>query len=260
MKPKWILLLASSFLILALAGCGLLRPPEEASGTLEVIPLEQPTETTPEQNTAPAEVAEATPTQVVETQVESPTAPAVEEGAGGILIYQILPGSSQVRFELDEDLRGNRITVVGTTDQVAGELALNFSDLASTQVGTFQINARTLLTDNSFRNRAIQNEILDTGSYEFVTFTPTAINGLPESAAPGTEVTFTIDGNLTIRSITQPVTFTITAQAISDTEIRGTAHTTIQRADFELNIPSVRDVANVEEEVELYIDFVAASG
>ena len=67
-------------------------------------------------------------------------------------------------FELDEDLRGSRITVVGMTDQVAGEVALDFANLADTQVGTIQINARTLATDNNFRNRAIQNEILQTGA------------------------------------------------------------------------------------------------
>lgn len=99
--------------------------------------------------------------------------------AGTVVIFQISPADSQVRFELDEDLRGSRVTVVGTTDQVAGEIAVNLADLAQTQVGVIQINARTLATDNNFRNRAIQNEILDTGANEFITFTPTAVNGLP---------------------------------------------------------------------------------
>ena len=143
--------------------------------------------------------------------------------AGTVVIFQISPADSQVRFELDEDLRGSRVTVVGTTDQVAGEIAVNLADLAQTQVGVIQINARTLATDNNFRNRAIQNEILDTGANEFITFTPTAVNGLPPSATVGDTLTFTIDGDLTIRDITRPVTFTIEATVISETQISGSA-------------------------------------
>jgi polyisoprenoid-binding protein YceI len=120
-----------------------------------------------------------------------------------------------------------------------------------------QINARTLVTDNSFRNRAINNQILDTGTYEFITFTPTAINGLPDSVNVGDTVTFTIVGDLTIRDITTEVTFDVEAAAVSDTQISGTASTLITREAYDLVIPSVPQVANVEEEVELYIDFVA---
>ena len=258
MRPKLTLIFASAFLVLALAGCGLLRAPETASGTLEVIPLDLATSTPQADNFSSAETPSATPT--VDSTAESTSQSPSLSADNGPIIYQILPGSSKVRFELDEDLRGIRTTVVGTTDQVAGELAVDLNNLAGTQVGTIQINARTLLTDNNFRNRAIQNEILETGSYEFITFTPTAIDGLPASAQAGAETTFTITGDLTIRDITQPVTFTITAQVVSGSEIVGSASTTIQRADFGLNIPSVRDVANVEEVVELYIDFVATSG
>ena len=40
-------------------------------------------------------------------------------------------------------------------------------------------------------------------------------------------------------------------------QLAGSATATIAREDFNLVIPSVPDVADVEEEVELYIDFVA---
>lgn len=158
---------------------------------------------------------------------------------------------------MDEDLRGARTTVVGATDQVAGEIAFDLNDLSTAQVGVLQINARTLVTDNSFRNRAIQNEILETGSYEFITFTPTAINGLPANATVGEAITFTIDGDLTIRDVTQPVTFTVVATPVTESQLAGTASAVITRADYNLAIPSVPNVANVEEEVELYIEFVA---
>lgn len=216
-----------------LSACGLLQEPEAASAPIEALPL-----------------AIETPTTAVSDTTGSPS-------SAGPVIFQIDPAQSQVRFELDEDLRGSRITVVGTTDQVAGQLAVDLANPAATQVGVIQINARTLATDNNFRNRAIQNEILDTGAYEFITFTPTAVTGLPESVNIGDTVTFTIAGDLTIRDVTNAVTFTVEATAVSPTQLTGTATAAVSRGDYGLQIPSVPNVANVEEEVELIIEFVA---
>lgn len=216
-----------------LSACGLLQEPEVASAPIEAVPL-----------------AIETPTTAVSDTTGSPS-------SAGPVIFQIDPAQSQVRFELDEDLRGSRITVVGTTNQVAGQLAVDLANPAATQVGIIQINARTLATDNNFRNRAIQNEILDTGAYEFITFTPTAVTGLPESVNIGDTVTFTIAGDLTIRDVTNAVTFTVEATAVSPTQLTGTATAAVSRGDYGLQIPSVPNVANVEEEVELIIDFVA---
>jgi polyisoprenoid-binding protein YceI len=269
--PLLLLLLG----LFALTACGLLQEPEEATGPIEAIPLETqaaaaattpaeteptaaPTETEPtaaptESEPTAAPEATAEPTATTEpTPTAEPTAPAA-----AAQVFSIDPAASQVRFEIDEDLRGQRNTVVGTTDQVAGELSINLADLSQTQVGIIQINARTLVTDNNFRNRAIQNEILDTGEFEFITFTPTAVEGLPASTAVGETVAFSISGDLTIRDITLPATFTVEATAVSETQITGAATTVINRTDYDLQIPSVPNVANVEEEVELYIDFTA---
>lgn len=256
-------------LVLALfvAGCGVLQEPEAASGPIEAIPLEveaavdEPaaTDTTVPETTTAGSEAVATETAAVPTEA----APAIDSeaaettGAGEVRVYQISQAESRVTFQLDEDLRGVRATVVGVTDQVAGEIAINLDDLSTAQVGVLQINARTLATDNSFRNRAIQNDILETGSYEYITFTPTAIDGLPASAAIGQAVAFSIAGDLTIRDVTQPVTFEVVATPVSEGQLAGTARTVITRADYNLSIPSVPNVANVEEEVELYIEFVA---
>jgi polyisoprenoid-binding protein YceI len=263
-KQTLILIMLSILAVLALSACGVLQEPEEASGTIEAIPLEtQSAGVVAEATEPPAEVA---PTEAVEATVETvaPTdEPATEAPTetpapvGTAAVFTIDSAASQVRFQLDEDLRGARTTVVGSTDQVAGQLSVNLADLSQTQVGVIQINARTLTTDNNFRNRAIQNEILDTGQFEFITFTPTGVEGLPASVTVGEPVSFTLVGDLTIRDVTLPATFVVEATAMSDTQIAGTATAVVNRADFGLEIPSVPNVANVEEEVELYIDFTA---
>lgn len=148
-------------------------------------------------------------------------------------------------------------TVIGTTDQVAGQIAVDPSEPSNTQVGVIQVNARTLTTDSDFRNRAIKNAILETDTYEFITFTPTQIVGLPQSGMVGQSYTFQIVGDLTIKDVTRQVTFDVTANPVSETRLEGTASTTIAYADYGITIPSVPAVASVEDSVRLELDFVA---
>ena len=271
MRRRVVMLLTLATLLLVSAACGLLEEPPTPSTPLEAVPLEETeTEATPTKVPAPteeetgetAETEEMAGDEVAAESDATGEVTAGEEataGSGERRIYTIVAGDSRVRFELDEDLRGQRTMVVGTSDQVTGEIGFNLSDLSTAEVGVIQINARTISTDNNFRNRAIQNEILDTGAFEFITFTPTGVNGLPASIAAGEEVAFTIDGELTIRDVTQPVTFNVVATPVSAEELVGTAGTTVSREAFGLRIPEVPSVANVEDEVDLYIDFVARS-
>jgi polyisoprenoid-binding protein YceI len=231
---------------------GVLGEPEAASGPITAIPLAAEPTAAPAESAAPtaAPAESAAPTAA---PAESASAPA------GDLRFQIVPDQSTASFILQEDLRGQRVEVVGTTNQVAGELAINPSDLSSTRVGVIQVNVRTLATDDNRRNNAIRNFILNTDTHEFVTFTPTAIEGLSGAGAANTPLTFKISGDLTIRDVTMPVVFDATAQATSADQITGSATTVINRNDFKLSIPSVPFVANVTEEVTLKIDFVAAA-
>jgi polyisoprenoid-binding protein YceI len=107
------------------------------------------------------------------------------------------------------------------------------------------------------RNRAINNRILFTDEHEYITFTPTAVAGLPESAAVGEPITFQISGDLTVAGTTQPVTFNAQVTPVSATRLEGSAGTTIRYADFGIAIPQVPSVTGVDEQVVLEIEFVA---
>ena len=177
--------------------------------------------------------------------------------AEGASLYEIDSTVSTARFELDEDLNGNRITVVGVADQVAAQLRFDPADLSSAEIGSVTINARTFATDNGFRNNAIQNRILNTGQFEFITFVPSAINGLPAAANADESINFEVVGALTIRDVTLPVTFQMAVTLNGDGALNGTGSALITLAEYGINIPQVPSVANVEDELELYIDFVA---
>jgi polyisoprenoid-binding protein YceI len=257
-------------LIVAIVAAYVLRPPAEASAPIEAIPVEveqeqqpdaeeaMPTEEPTEEPTAEvmAEKEEMSePEQSTEEIAEEAALPASEE----VVIFSIVQAESEVRFTLGELLNGAPKTVIGTTDQVAGEVAIDPAAPADSKVGVILINARTFVTDSDFRNRAINNEILETDEFEFVNFTPTAIMGFPENPEIGQALEFQITGDLTIRDITNEVTFDVTVTVVSETRLEGSASATISRADYDLVIPEVPRVADVDEEVLLEIDFVAVT-
>ncbi len=251
-------------LILAVVGYSVFRTPQEASSPIQAIPI-APTGAAATQSTAvPAATAatEATAAPAATAAAEATAAPEAtaatgDTAAGSPLIFEIVQAESQARFLIDEVLRGAPVTVVGTTDQVAGQIAIDPSNLAAAQVGTIQVNARTLATDNDFRNRAIKNAILQTDQFEYVTFKPTSITGLPSSVQANQAFTFQMAGELTVRDITKPVTFDVTVTPVSETELKGTAKTSLLHRDLGLSIPDSPSVDTVADEVRLELDFVA---
>ena len=142
---------------------------------------------------------------------------------------------------------------------MAGQISIDFANPSASQVGTILINARTLTTGTGNRDRAIKNQILETNTYEFITFTPTSISGWPEAAVVGETIHLEIVGELTIRDVTHETTFFMTVVAVSETRLEGRGTTTIARGDYNLVIPNVPSVADVDEEVLLEIEFVAVA-
>lgn len=177
--------------------------------------------------------------------------------AAGTTTYTIDQASSQARFIIDETLNGQPVTVVGATNQVAGQIAVAPTNPMTAQVGTIQINARTFATDSANRDRATQNRILETATYEYITFTPTTLSGLPATATVGQSYSFQITGQLTIRDQTREATFTATATPNGDGTLQGAAATTIAYADWGLSVPEVPIVTNLAQTVTLELDFVA---
>jgi polyisoprenoid-binding protein YceI len=250
-------------LIILGAAAYILRPTAEASAPIEAIPVvvEEPAAEESDSaavEPAPSEDTAEMPAVEEKAEEEMPAGEAAAVAAPeGVIVFTIVQAESEVRFTLDELLNGAPKTVIGATDQIAGEIAIDPAAPGNAKVGVILVNARTFATDNDFRNRAINNTILETGKYEFVTFTPTDITGFPENPALGEALEFQISGDLTVRDSTHPITFDVTVTAVSETRLEGSASAMLARGDYGLQIPEVPRVANVDEEVLLEIDFVA---
>lgn len=175
---------------------------------------------------------------------------------GNQVLLEIDPSRSEARFFIAEILRGQDIVANAATQALTGQVAIDFTEPTNTKVGPVQVNARTLMTDNNFRNNAIRNRILFTDQYEFLTFIPKRLENLPEMVTVGETFTFEIVGDLTITTLTNEETFTVIGKRVSDTEIEATVATVLSRAHYELAVPSVPSVAWVDDAVQIELALV----
>ncbi|HLA45753.1 MAG TPA: YceI family protein, partial [Aggregatilineales bacterium] len=176
-------------------------------------------------------------------------------------LFRISSDESEARFRIDEKLMGNPNEVVGITSQVGGDIIVNYQNPSLSQVGTIVINARTIKTDNEFRNQSIRGQILESSKdeYEFINFTPTEILNAPsEPVEVGETVNFQVVGDLQIKDVTRSVTFDIALTAAAVDRIEGLASVTVLYADFGLRINAPPTVSEIGDSVILELDFVAS--
>lgn len=228
-------------LMSALVGC-------QTGGALPKATGNQPA---PTATSAPVEEA-ATATPVAAT--DSNTQPA----ATGVKTFQVTAGT-EARFTIDEVLMGQDKRVVGVTSLVEGQITVDPANPGSAQISSIRIDARDLTTDSSRRNGAIQRFVLQSNqdANRYITFTPTAIEGLPAVVTIGEPFQFSVTGDLTIRDVTLAQTFPMTVTANSENELVGAGAAIITLADYQLSIPSVPSVAWVDDKVTLEIEFTA---
>ena len=223
MKMMLSIVLLAVFAVVGVVGYGMFKPPAQATAPITAAPIAQG-----------------------------------QAGAGSdAQVVEIDPNASSARFVIDEILRGSPYTVVGTTNQVAGQIAADLDDLDAAQVGAIRINARTLTTDADGRNRMLKNQILQTDQHEYITFTPRQMIGLPATVTVGQSFTFQMVGDLTIKDVTREATFDVVVTPTAENRLEGTASSTIRYADWGVSIPQVPSVAGVADQVALHLDFVA---
>ncbi len=169
-------------------------------------------------------------------------------------LYRVSQTSSKVEFNIHEILSGKPKLVVGTTNQVAGDITVTGSKIV---FGAMKLDAKTLKTDSTSRDGALNHMILqtDTPENEYVTFQPSS-NDFNGTIVAGQPVTFNVMGNLTISGVTKPATFAVNATVNPDS-ITGTASTTVSRADFGLKIPNFPFLADVKDQFSVAVTIVA---
>jgi polyisoprenoid-binding protein YceI len=147
--------------------------------------------------------------------------------------------------------------VVGSTQNIEGQLQLNFADL-SVLPGTnrFTVNLSTLSTDQSRRDNWIRENGPKFNQYPLAEFEATGAADTPTSYTEGEEVQFKMLGDLTIREVTQPVTFDVTATLDGDTAT-GVATADLRMTDFGIEPPNFANTLTVADEFSVEVEFTA---
>ena len=161
----------------------------------------------------------------------------------GPATYTLADGS-EVSFEISEVLRGSEQVVRGSTRSVSGQVTFDPADPNAATGGSVTVDAASFVTDEDRRDGAIRRFILDTADFPEITFTVTGLSGADTD-------TVTLDGDLTVRGITIPVSFTmqVLENEVGRVVMEGSAMVT--RESLDLSIPSVPFVADVSDEVTL---------
>ncbi|MFN8052098.1 MAG: YceI family protein [Acidimicrobiales bacterium] len=185
-----------------------------------------------------------------------PLAPHLTPGAGERL-FRIDPSLSKATYAVDEEFAGNTTgTATGTTRGIAGDIAVNTGNPAATRVGEIDIDLEQLTSDSSLRDARIRHDFLQSSKYPLARFTTTKVEGLPGHIRQGKDLSFTMTGDLNIRTTTKPVTFSVDAVLRGD-EMQANATATIKMSDFGIGPIDVVGLVSTADEIKLTFELVA---
>ena len=246
----------SLVLLLALLITACAPAPTPAASTATMPPpvataTTKPTE--PPQATATVKATEAAQATAAVKATDAPAASA------GKTTYKIIPGESKVTYEVGETFlnQNNRFNLAkGVTSQVTGQIFGDKANPTTSSMGEFQIDISQFKSDSDRRDGYIRSNGLESGKYPIAKFVPAKIDVLPASYKEGSEYSFKVSGDLTIKQTTRPVTWEVTTKLVGDT-LTGKATTELLMSDFKVGPISILGVLNTEDKVKLIFDFVA---
>ncbi len=183
------------------------------------------------------------------------TQPASPAAAGDVIRLVLVPDKSQARYRVREQLAGVSFPsdAVGATSAFTGTIVGKTDGTILSDQSMFQVDLRTLKSNESLRDNFIGRSVLETSRYPYATFVPTSAPGLPLTLPNSGALSFQLIGNLTIRDVTKPVTWDVSGKVTGNTAT-GTATTTFTFEDFGLTQPHVARVLNIVDSIKLELD------
>jgi polyisoprenoid-binding protein YceI len=193
------------------------------------VSTDPPAVTDPPAATDPPAVTD--PTAVTESAVDSvvpESAPAVPGSSW------VVTDDSQLGYRIKEILFGVDTEAVGRTNQITGTMTLDGTALAAAE---FTVDVTTISSDESRRDGQFHGRIMSTDEFPTATFLLTEPLELGVESAEGATVTAAATGDLTLRGVTNSVTFELTAKQ-ENGKIGVLGNIPVVFADYEIANPS----------------------
>ena len=139
-----------------------------------------------------------------------PDAPQLTAGPGQTL-YRVNASRSSVTYGVDEELAGTTHRATGSTKGIAGDILIDESHPAASQVGDIVVNVQQLTSDQNLRDERIRHEGLQSNDYPLATLRTSSITGMPDQIVDNTDYSIQLHGDLTVKTTTAPVVLDATA-------------------------------------------------
>ena len=175
-------------------------------------------------------------------------------GLAGVWAVRVAEGSVDLKgepavsfagFRVNEVLAGGigAFTAVGRTPDVSGSIELTGTALVAV---TVEVTMSTLKTDNGSRDGQVRRA-LNTNEFPVAIFTLAEPVELPAGMAEGEAFSAAVQGDLTIKGVTNPAVFDLQAQLVGDTIVAvGSSEVTF--ADYGVRTPTAPVVVSVEDD------------
>jgi polyisoprenoid-binding protein YceI len=236
---KWVLIGAVGLVVLVFGAILLYAfvlndsPDELDAGDLADALVATTPETTPAVDTTVETATDAAP-------VETDAAPAPAADFDGDWVPT---EASEFGYRVEEVLAGVNTTAVGRSNEITGLLTIEGTTATAVDV---EVQIDSIESDSSLRDNQFTGRIMNAAEF------PTATFNLTEPIEFGTipvgdeQVTATATGELTLRGVTNPVTFEVTAQT-TDGRIGVLGSIPVVFADYGIDNPSFGQVRTEDE-------------
>jgi polyisoprenoid-binding protein YceI len=154
-------------------------------------------------STTSTSTAEATSTTAAASTTGGSTASSGVDGT-----WKVASGS-QAGYRVKEVLFGQDAEAVGRTEDVTGTMVISGTKVTTTKV---TVDMTTVASDRSQRDGQFRGRIMSTDQFPTATFELTSPIDLGDLPADGQEVTVEATGTLTLRGVTNMVTFDLKAK------------------------------------------------
>lgn len=161
------------------------------------------------------------------------------------------------RYRVRERLAGKELDndAIGETPRVSGSITLDKTGKLVPGTSGFSAELALLKSDSDRRDGYVRRRLLVTDSFPTTTFKATEIRGLVSPLPTSGETTFQLVGDLTVKGVTRPSVWNVTATVIGD-QLKGNASTRFTFKEFSLTQPRVPIVLSVADTIGLEYDFV----
>jgi polyisoprenoid-binding protein YceI/mono/diheme cytochrome c family protein len=192
-------------------------------------------------------------------QVVNYTVPSAQHlvGTSGETVYRIDPTHSSLTYTVEEKLFGHDAnTARGTTNGIAGDLAINTTAPDKSRLGQIVVNVEQLHSDNSLRDARMRAANLESHKYPLAYLSVGDLSGLPATVADGHKYHFTMPSQLTVKGAPSAVNWDVQARMVNG-ELQATASSDLKMSTLGIGPISVAGLVSTGDKINLTMKLTA---